>query len=329
MSILYSIPIYLFFGLQLAMLPREMISYYERRTDSLRLRIVFHTGLHLLFNSIWLLSLSDFARDFMLDRALLIVGSITASYTFYFWQTEFQLKNRVRKSVLLFVQLILLSLIYILIERIGVSQYYWMYIALYATVQLSTLYFVIGFFVSISKTNEQPTVLGKAIIFACGLSCFVPLFAFFSNYFLLNYSYLNCIFFSVSLAYTLYAIKQSNLESMENQELFQIIASQELESQHIALENELKSKTIVELKNYIERLEKKEQSEDHVTEVLMRFDTLTASEFEVAKLLALGYSFQEISEQKHIAPSTVRKHASTIYSKLEVKNLEEYRKSFL
>ena len=53
---------------------------------------------------------------------------------------------------------------------------------------------------------------------------------------------------------------------------------------------------------------------------LAEFESLTTREREVAMCLASGYSYKDISEELFISISTVRKHVTNIYRKLNINN---------
>ena len=55
---------------------------------------------------------------------------------------------------------------------------------------------------------------------------------------------------------------------------------------------------------------------------------LTKREMEIIKLILAGLSNHEISEQLYIAESTVKKHISHIFEKVEVKNREQLKQKF-
>ncbi|MCS6883478.1 MAG: LuxR C-terminal-related transcriptional regulator [Chloroflexaceae bacterium] len=54
-----------------------------------------------------------------------------------------------------------------------------------------------------------------------------------------------------------------------------------------------------------------------------QYEPLTRRESEILALLALRWSDKEIAEQLIISPKTVRRHTSTIYSKLGVHGRRE------
>jgi LuxR family maltose regulon positive regulatory protein len=53
------------------------------------------------------------------------------------------------------------------------------------------------------------------------------------------------------------------------------------------------------------------------------FTPLSNREIEVLKMLDRGVSNNEIAEILHISPETVKRHLSTIYHKLKVKNRQQ------
>ncbi|NCC36246.1 MAG: response regulator transcription factor [Chloroflexia bacterium] len=59
------------------------------------------------------------------------------------------------------------------------------------------------------------------------------------------------------------------------------------------------------------------------TSPLARPEVLTRRETEILALLAARWSNKEIADQLVITPNTVRKHTSTIYSKLGVSSRRE------
>ena len=54
-----------------------------------------------------------------------------------------------------------------------------------------------------------------------------------------------------------------------------------------------------------------------------KLDELTPKENELLALLAEGLFYKEIADKMHISMDTVKKHASTIYRKLQVSNRTE------
>lgn len=68
-------------------------------------------------------------------------------------------------------------------------------------------------------------------------------------------------------------------------------------------------------------LEVKKQS----VEVFCREKGLTAREIEIAQLVLLGLSNREIGEQLYIEESTVKKHLSNIFGKLQIENREQLK----
>lgn len=83
-------------------------------------------------------------------------------------------------------------------------------------------------------------------------------------------------------------------------------------------------KVKIEEKKADEILKQKENVES-------RFETagLTGREREVVRLVLAGLSNREIGEQLYIAESTVKKHLSNIFEKLDVKNREQLKQWFL
>ena len=52
-------------------------------------------------------------------------------------------------------------------------------------------------------------------------------------------------------------------------------------------------------------------------------DSLSAREVEVLRLIALGYTTNEIAEQLHLSPRTVEAHRARIHRKLELRTRAE------
>lgn len=63
-------------------------------------------------------------------------------------------------------------------------------------------------------------------------------------------------------------------------------------------------------------------------ELLCQEAGLTARETQIVKLVILGLSNREIAESLYIAESTVKKHLSNVFEKLEVANREQLKQLF-
>lgn len=312
------------------MLPRDILYYYERKNDALRLRTLIHTSLHLTFNSVWLFSTTDIAQNIVgFEGVLLLVGITTASYSYYYWQAEFHIAERIKKSKLLFIHLALACLGHWLIKQLGAIQTDQLYFSFYCLVQLSTLYFTVGLLIKLAKTGERPTILGKAIILVCGLACFVPLLIFYSNSFELNYTYLNLLFICTGLAYSIYSAEQRRLESEENKEQREMLILYEQTSEQMSAEFEKQNQVIADLNEELEAYKLKRT----LQQVFGSYG-LTPREKEVAILLLQGKSLQQIAnlEKKTVTLETVRTHRMKIYHKTGIKGANkdmQFRKKFL
>lgn len=322
-----SLSIYILLGIQLLVLPWEVISYFARQSDKSRLRILTYTAIHLLFSVFWILK-NFTAYDAVFEGLLVGTGIFLAAYSFYFWNKEFQLDRAKHKAIVLFAHSSFAFLGYLLFDQL-LEDIPWGKLTCYLYIQSVVIYFVFHFFKQAFSQIDKAYPLRNAYVVASLSLLAIPFMLFFIQSFTITFVMINVGFLFITFTYIAGYIKDSRLETIELKEQLETIASQELESQHITLENQQQSEEIEELKTYIKTLENKEQSEEYVIEILLQFDSLTTSEFEIAKLLALGYSFQEIGEQKNIARATARKHASTVYSKVDVKNLDEFRKLFL
>ncbi len=73
----------------------------------------------------------------------------------------------------------------------------------------------------------------------------------------------------------------------------------------------------------LQRMEPEEKQNSHIVEQY-EFG-LTKRETEIVKLVLAGLSNREIGEQLYIAESTVKKHMSNIFEKLEVQNREQLK----
>ena len=74
----------------------------------------------------------------------------------------------------------------------------------------------------------------------------------------------------------------------------------------------------------LENREKEEEKRKRKKSILETAD-LTEREREIVRLVLAGLSNREIGEQLYIAESTVKKHVSHIFEKLEVKNREQLK----
>lgn len=308
------------------------MSYFERKSDPRRFRTLLHAIIHLAFNSVWILTITNCFNGIIFEGSLLLMAIITATYSFYYWQSEFQIENNRRKSIGLFSHLIFASLVYSILQQLPLNEWHWSYFALYAYVQLTVLFFIIGFLIKLTSHDEKPPLLGNSIYLVSAVGCIIPIVVFFSNSFLLDYILCNSIFFFVALAYRINHVHQMRLEESENKDLLEIIASYEKESdQMTALFEEQKMKIFL-LRGKLDTIKSNDESKRTLEQVFDSYE-LTPREKEVAVLLLYGKSNQEIAnmEGANVQVVTIRTHGMKIYMKLGItgaKKDKQFRKKF-
>lgn len=321
-----------FFGFQLFILQCETMSYFERKSDPTRSRTLLHAIIHLAFNSVWILTITGCFNGIIIQGSLFLMAIITATYSFYYWQAEFQLENNRKKSIGLFSHLIFASFIYSILQQLSLNEWHWLYFALYAYVQLTVLFFIGGFLIKLTSLDEKPPILGNTIYLVSVIGCILPIVVFFSNSFLLDYILFNSIFLLIALAYRINHVQQMRLEESETKDLLEIIASYEKESDQMSAQFEEQKLKILLLRGKLDTIKNNDESKRTLEQVFTSYG-LTPREKEVAVLLLQGKSNQEIAnmEGANVQEVTIRTHGMNIYMKLGItgsKKDKQFRKKF-
>lgn len=268
------------------------------------------------------------AQGIVFETIFGVMGIIALTYSHYFWYSESNLDGKIKNTKYLLICLCSAMIGYDVLKQLSIDQGHWLYTTLYFYLQFISIYFVGSFLIKVKTSADQSYTLKNAIIIASIVSCILPFVFFVFESFMLQYLILNLGVFCVIIAYVIGYIKQGQLEMLENTDQIEKIAFYQEESKQKTLEVEEKTRVISLLSERLEELECQENNETRIIEFLLEHDSLTSSESEIAKMLGIGLSFREISFKKNIASSTARKHAANIYSKLDVKNLDEFRKLF-
>lgn len=305
----------LLFFLQIALLPWEIISYFERKSEKGRLRIIVFTLLHTLFCSLWFLqNNSSFQSN---STFLFAAGIITIAYTFYYWCIESPIIY-LRRHVNVFFGCLLFGYILNTVIQQGVLEgHNWLNHITYAYFQLLAFIFIGGFYLRIIRNRPILSSLEFGVIFSSGLTLILPSAIYFIESSSIHYLLYNAIYFSVAIGYSVHYIKQSRLEEIENRELLRIIALQEEKSIALNSRNEEQCMVIQELN---EELEQFKQPDKRKELLILEFDKydLTPKEKTVAILLLEGKSNTEIASIENVSEGTIRSHAMKIYSKTEI-----------
>lgn len=282
------------FGLQLLLLPFQLISYVSRKSDSRRKRFLVLSAFYVLLNSTWIGSQLSFLSPYIPNELVYLTGSITVTYTYYYWSYEFGLKpTRTQLAWLMFHMVMIFITISICDLIFGVLSGGTLMLVL-TYLELVVLFFA-GRIILNTKFQERFRVDLRlyAVLFAAVSSIFVPfVFIFLSNE-TLKYLSMNMGFLFVTFSYIYLHVTQMQKEWLQLEKVL--------------------------FKGEVEELEKKK-----IAETLKKFSSLTSREVEVAELMVQELLWKEIGDRLIINEKTATKHGSNIYSKFGVSTREEF-----
>ena len=291
-----TIPMYILLGLQLALLPFQLISYISRRSDARRKRILVMALLYVLLNVTWIVSNSDVVTLSLANEVLSILGVFAICYTYYYCLCEFEIPftKPFLVRLILYVLAIFAATSFFNrffgewngLARIGVLLY----------TEFVVLFFVGKIILRARSAQSAPLdIRHYGILFAAFFSMCVPFILICLSNENLKFITINIGFMSILFAYIFFYVNQMQLEWFEFERVRSNRDLENIEHQKIA-------------------------------EMLEKFSTLTAREVEVSKLMVQQLLWKEIADRLNIEESTARKHGANIYSKFNVSGIEEFRR---
>jgi DNA-binding CsgD family transcriptional regulator len=289
-----TIPMYILLGLQLALLPFQLISYISRRSDARRKRILVMALIYVLLNVTWIASNSDVVSVSLANEVLSILGVFAIGYTYYYCLCEFEIAftKPFLARLILFVLVLFAAISFFNrffgeldgLARIGVFLY----------AELVVLFFVSKIILRARSTASPPfDIRHYGVLFAAFFSICVPFILIYLSNENLKFITINVGFMSILFAYISFYVNQMQIEWFEFERARSNRDLEDLEQQKIA-------------------------------EILDKFATLTAREVEVSKLMVQQLLWKEIADRLNIEESTARKHGANIYSKFGVSKLDEF-----
>lgn len=290
----------LIFYLQLSLLPFQLIHYSTRRVDKTRLRFLLLSLAFVLFNSIWIFQFKILPNSALLaDSINITLGFALAGFVYFYLGKELGLTKSKRTIIHLFFILMILEITRRTIFRGSTIDFY----ASLKPIFLISTFLGTGLIAYLAtralwtKKNKVHHPLFWAAVLTFCLSGMLPIFFFtLSSEFIWNFL-INLPFVVIASAYFRLYFKQ------------------------IKVENEILHTSFYYSKlNLDDRYIKSNES-------LTGFD-LTKREHEIATLIVDGFSYKEIADQIFLGESTIRKHASTIFAKVGVSNLAEFKQKF-
>lgn len=287
-------------GIQVLLLPFQVIHFYSRKIDRTRLRFLIFTLLFLTFNSFWILHFYSGAAYFFTSRNILFLsGVVLIVYTFNYLKLELSIPQERNEKLIFFIVIVLLGIIWCLVDLF--YSFEWLRILFAVLFSVVFLIKSIDIFRYISRSNSQGSnpilygAYGSMII-----SCLIPIILAVTKNHSIGFLIINLAFVIIAVAYFRHYFAQISIEN-----------------------NLFKATTYFSNLNLSERYQS-------TLDVLNSYD-LTSREREIGLLLLEGKTYRQISEISNVAETTIRTHASKIYQKTGItgrRKLEQFKNKF-
>lgn len=289
-------PIYILFGLQVILLPFQLINFFTRTTDKSRLRFLILSSSLIFFNAFWIAGTVELLPELLSDFAIAAVGVFTICYTYFYWTCHFEVKDHAKKVKWLLLHCLVIFSIGVLLEQNAKIQSEKVFALQFLYAELVALFFAGGIILKARKElNTADSSHLIAIIIGCVFACLLPFSIFLFENFTIKFIAVNAGFFFIAYSYL-------------NNFILEMRSEWVLLEQRIKLNNQCLA------------------DENKIEETLKKFSTLTARELEIAKLMVQNLLWKEIAYRLNIEESTARKHGANIYSKFNVSGIEEFRR---
>lgn len=277
----------------LSLLPWKIISVLSRKADTGRLLFLVLILFSIAFNSTWILSQVNLFYPIASNVLLLLTAVSLITFTYYYW-TQI-LGYVLKKNEIL--TLLFHSSVVLYLSTFGTqtTDIYGIDLIVPLYGEIIAFYYV-GKLLFFSKTRrDELDKFSKGILFASVITCMMPITIFFFHEFIVQYIAINLSFFIMATFYIQSYIEQSRIESKKLREC--------LEEEHT----------------------NRGDYEELINDLLEKFSTLTPREVEIANLMMIFDTWQEIAEHIGRARSTATKHGSNIYAKFGVHELDDFR----
>lgn len=290
--------VYVLFGLQLLILPFQLISYASRKSDFERRQFLIFSLSYFLLNLTWIGVHNTQTTDYVPEELLSLSCIFVILYSYYYFSITVGLKVD-KKSVsrlLIHVSIVALLMFFNNFFREGLAN--WLLLIILIYMELIIFYFTSRIILQIqAKKCVQDKVRTYSILAATLLAIFIPFVFFFLNNSTLQYASMNIGYFVVAFSYIFVHIQQTR------KEWFQL--------------DEFRSNS-----------EMDEFAKNKVYNTLKNVSNLTSREIEIAELMMQGLMWKEIAARLNISEKTATKHGSNIYSKFNVSKREEFIEQF-
>jgi DNA-binding CsgD family transcriptional regulator len=281
-----SLSIYTLFGLQVMLLPFQLISYLSRTSDHKRKRFLQLSLLYVLFNSLWIFSFSLDSYPNILQGLLLLVGFILIKRTYNHIYGEIE---TVRDSTVYLNASVAIALIGFYIQNTFFSSPpFGLLIGLLLYCELLIIRHVRKLIKAFDESSDNNIQKSVALIASISF-LLLPIGVYLVESPDVKFISLNVGFLILTFGYLHGYVKKTHNEWVQ----FESIQEQ------------------------VKKSNLKAEKAD-------KFAKLTARETEVAELILQKLLFKEIAEELNISISTATKHAANIYAKFGVSKREEF-----
>lgn len=290
------------YGMQVVLLPFQIINYLSRKIDHTRLRFLVFNLVFIAFNTLWIIPQSSWSMNPLSHEILLIYAGLgLVGWVYYYIIKETGIDQG--HFTVRFLMLLLLGLqSFQFASQLYLTDSYneflkYLFAGLFQAV---CFMFVIRTFVQIVKSQELKKPIMYASLIALAYIAVLPFILYVFQSVELKNLYINLSFFILVFAYLKQHISQMILEDK--------VFSKRNTYSHLNLN------------------ERSVETPDPFFDL-----KLTERQYEVAVLLVQGFSYQEIEERLYIAESTARKHGEHIFNKAGIpkgRRLEEFRERY-
>lgn len=292
------ISILVFYVLQIVLLPYQVISSISRYSDKTRLRFLVLLIGFTLMNTVWILSNGNQIFD-LIDRNDLLgfSGIILSTLLYRYFSKELNFRTKKLGYHKLFILLISIFVSTQVAKGIGDSVLFYTEWIAFVFYQLIAFYYCIEFILFLTKSGLSRNMMFYSAFISFTVLSICPIYMRIVTLDTAQNFYVNALFLIVSFTFFKYHFLQARNENL------------------------LLSKVGVSVSDLLT------ESLDNSAFALSDAH-LTTREYEIALLMIQGVSYREIAHDTHISEGTVRKHASTIFGKVNVSNLNEFRKKY-
>ncbi len=291
------------FGLQVLLIPFQIIHYFSRSLDKSRLRFLLLSLLLALFNGLWLLHITFFESQFVLLKASEVyIGLALATYVYFYISKELNLQIGKFTPQRMLLALFLIEAFREITEILVVNS-----LSVSPNFFFSCLFQIVSLFYAIhalktifNKRDTQKDPMSIAAIGILIIALILPMLLFFVRFNFIENFLINLGFVFIVVAYFRIYFVQVAAENRGYQA--------GINFSHLN-QNDRYLKFPHGLNDY----------------------DLTIREREVGLLILDGKTYQEIADITNVSEGTIRTHAMHIYKKTGVvgsKKMAQFRLKF-